>query len=85
MMYDDRYGTVSGMQIGGGTEMLGNNLPPVPLCPRQIPHDLGFKLDQHGEKQVVAGLSNITAIYNPCRSRGLVYTKLIHLSKVILD
>jgi hypothetical protein len=63
MMDDDGYGTVSEMQIGGGTEVLGNNLPPVLLCPPQIPYDLRLKLGHHGEKQVLAALSNITAIY----------------------
>jgi hypothetical protein len=27
-------------EMSGDTEVLGENLPPMPLCPPQIPHDL---------------------------------------------
>jgi hypothetical protein len=27
-------------KLPGETEVLGRNLPPMPLCPPQIPHDL---------------------------------------------
>jgi hypothetical protein len=36
--YED--GEFGGMIIGRGTEVLGENLPPVPLSPPQISYDL---------------------------------------------
>jgi hypothetical protein len=32
-------------KYGGNTEVLGEDLGPVPLGPRQIPHDLGSRPD----------------------------------------
>jgi hypothetical protein len=39
-MIVDECGAVGGMKIGRETELLGENLPPVQICPPHIPHDL---------------------------------------------
>jgi hypothetical protein len=36
----NEYVLVSGMRIGREIEVLGENLPLAPLCPKQITHDL---------------------------------------------
>jgi hypothetical protein len=33
-------------ELAGETEVLGENLPPVPLCPPQISHDLTWARTQ---------------------------------------
>jgi hypothetical protein len=35
----DDCGAIGAMKIGGETEVLGENLPPTPLFPPQIPYD----------------------------------------------
>jgi hypothetical protein len=40
-MIDDDYEAVGGMRIGRGNRSTRRKPAPVPLCPPQIPHDLG--------------------------------------------
>jgi hypothetical protein len=59
---DDRwYGAVGGMRIGTGNQSTRRKRAPVPLCPPQIPHELGSNLGRCGGKSATNRLSYGTA------------------------
>jgi hypothetical protein len=61
MLDDDDYGAVGGMRIGRGNRSTRRKPAPVPLCPPQIPHDLGSKSGRRGGKPATNRLSYGTA------------------------
>jgi hypothetical protein len=60
--HDDDYGAVGGMRIGRGNRSTRRKPTPVPLCPPQIPHDLGSNPGRRGGKSATNCLSYGTAI-----------------------
>jgi hypothetical protein len=56
-------------ELAGETEVLGENLPPVPLCPPQIPHDV----TQAKTRNAAMGSRQLTgwAIENATNSEAL--------------
>jgi hypothetical protein len=58
---DDDYGAVGGMKIGRGNRSTRRKPAPVPLCPPQIPHDLGSNPGRRGGKPATNRLSYGTA------------------------
>jgi hypothetical protein len=60
-MIDDNYGAVGKMRIGRGNRSTGGKPAPVPLCPPQIPHDLGSNPGRRGGKPATNRLSYGTA------------------------
>jgi hypothetical protein len=56
MIKDNR--AVGGMRIGGGNTCTRRKLPPVALCPPQIPHDLTL------DPLVVSSLCGINILLN---------------------
>jgi hypothetical protein len=60
-MIDDDYGALGGMRIGRGNRSTRRKPAPVPLCPPQIPHDLGSNPGRRGGKPATNRLSYGTA------------------------
>jgi hypothetical protein len=56
-MIDDDYGTVGGMMISRGNCSTRRKPAPVPICPPQIPHDLGSNPGCRGGKPATNRLS----------------------------
>jgi hypothetical protein len=50
MIDDDDYGAIGGMSIGRGNRSTRRKPAPMPLCPPQIPHDLGSNPGRRGWK-----------------------------------
>jgi hypothetical protein len=61
MIDDDDYGAVGEMRIGRGNRSARKKPAPVPLCPPQIPHDLGSNAGLRGGKPATNRLSYGTA------------------------
>jgi hypothetical protein len=61
MVDDDDYGAVGGMRLGRGNRSTRRKPAPVPLCPPQIPHDLGSNPGRRGGKPATNRLSCGTA------------------------
>jgi hypothetical protein len=66
MIDDDDYGAVGGMRIGSGNRSTRIKPAPVPLCPAQIPHDLGSNPGRRGGKPATNRLSYGTALFQHC-------------------
>jgi hypothetical protein len=64
-MIDDDYGAVGGIIIGRGNRSTRRKPAPVPLCPPQIPHDLGSNPGRRGGKPATNRLSYGTAFKSP--------------------
>jgi hypothetical protein len=64
MIDDGDCGAVGGMRIGRGNRSTGRKPAPVPLCPPQIPHDLGSNPGRRGGKLATNRLSYGTAVDN---------------------
>jgi hypothetical protein len=64
-MIDDAYGAVGGMMIGRGNRSTRRKPAPVPLCPPQIPHDLGSTPGRRGGKPSTNRLCYGTAVASP--------------------
>jgi hypothetical protein len=62
-MIDDDYGAVGGMRIGRGNRSTRRKPAPVPLCPPQIPHDLGSNPGRRGGKPATNRLNYGTALW----------------------
>jgi hypothetical protein len=60
-MIDDDYGAVGGIRIGKGNRSTRRKPALVPLCPPQIPHDLGSNPGRRGGKPATNRLSYGTA------------------------
>jgi hypothetical protein len=60
-MVDDECGVVGGMRIGRGNRSTRRKPVSVPLCPPQIPHDLGSNPGRRGGKPATNPLSYGTA------------------------
>jgi hypothetical protein len=56
-MIDDECGAVGGMRIGRGKRSSRRKPAPVPLCPPQIPPDLGSNPGRRGGKPAINRLS----------------------------
>jgi hypothetical protein len=67
MIYDDECGAVGGMIIGRGNRRTLRKPAPVPLCPSQIPLDLGSNPGRRGGKPATNRLSYGAA---ECRVTG---------------
>jgi hypothetical protein len=57
----DDYGAVGGMRIGRGNRSTRRKPAPLPLCPPQIPHDLGSNPGRRDGKPATNRLSYGTA------------------------
>jgi hypothetical protein len=62
MIDNDDYGAVGGMRDGRGNRSTRRKPAPVPLCPPQIPHDLGSNPGRLGGKTATNRLSYGTAL-----------------------
>jgi hypothetical protein len=62
MIDEDDYGAVGGMRIGWGNRSTRRKPASVPLCPPQIPHDLGSNPGRRGGKPATNRLSYGTAL-----------------------
>jgi hypothetical protein len=69
-MIDDECAAVGGMRIGRGNQSTRRKPAPVPLCPPQIPHDLGSNPGRRGGKPATNRLSYGTA-YRQCNIKYL--------------
>jgi hypothetical protein len=56
-LIDDECGAFGGMRIGRGNRSTRKKPAPVPLCPPQIPHDLGSNPGHRGGKPATNRLS----------------------------
>jgi hypothetical protein len=65
MIDDDECGVVGGMRIGRGNRSIRRKPAPVPLCPPQIPHDLGSNPGRRGGKPATNRPSYGTALIGP--------------------
>jgi hypothetical protein len=65
---DDECGAVRGMRIGRGNRSTRKKPAPVPLCPPQIPHDLGSNPGRRGGKPTTNRLSYGMALSLECYS-----------------
>jgi hypothetical protein len=57
MIEDDDYGAVGGIRIGRGNRSTRRKPAPVPLCPPQVPHDLGSNPGRRSGKPATNRLS----------------------------
>jgi hypothetical protein len=71
MIGDDDYGAVGGMSIGRGNRRTRRKPAPVPLCPPQIPRDLGSNPGRRGGKPATTRLSYGTALGSYLREVGI--------------
>jgi hypothetical protein len=62
-MVDDECGAVGGMRIGRGNRSTWRKPAPMPLCPPQIPSDLGSNQGRRGGKPATNCLSYGTAFW----------------------
>jgi hypothetical protein len=61
---DEECGIVGGMRIGRGNRSTRRKPAPVPLCPPQIPHDLGSNPGRRDGKPATNRLSCGTALHS---------------------
>jgi hypothetical protein len=71
---DGECGAVGGMRIGRGNRSTQRKRALVPLCPSQIPHDLGSNPGRRGGKPATCRLNCGTAC--ACRSYSFSRTYL---------
>jgi hypothetical protein len=89
MIDDDECGAVGGKRLGRGNRSTRRKPAPVPLCPPQIPHDLGSYLGRRGGKPATNRLSYGTAFWiiiqgtkhpeDICLFKDAVWTKQLRM------
>jgi hypothetical protein len=76
---DDERGAVGGMRICRGNRSTQRKPAPVPLCPPQIPPDLGLNHGCHSGKLATDHLNYGTA-YSACKAHTLYIYIYIYIS-----